>query len=69
MLRILGRGKKLCDGITRREVLRIGGLALGGLTLADLLQARAGAGEAKRPTSVIMVWLRGGASAICRRVA
>jgi hypothetical protein len=72
MLSILGRGTKLCDGITRREVLRVGGLAFGGLTLADLLRLRAvaaggtsaGVKPAAREKSVIMVWLRGGASHI-----
>ena len=65
MLSILGRGTKLCDGITRREMLRVGGLAFGGLTLADVLRGRANAGsDAGRPKSVIMIWLRGGASHI-----
>lgn len=65
MLRVLGRGTKLCDGITRREVLRVGGLAIGGLTLADILRSRANAaGNSKRAKSVIMIWLRGGASHI-----
>ena len=38
MLRLLGPGARLCDGLNRREVLRIGGLgAFGaGLSLADL---------------------------------
>jgi hypothetical protein len=65
MLRIFGRGTKLCDGITRREVLRVGALAFGGLTLADVLRLRANAaGNTARAKSVIMVWLRGGASHI-----
>lgn len=63
MLSILGPGTKLCDGITRRELLRVGGLALGGLTLADVLRSRASA-NTSRPKSVIMIWLRGGASHI-----
>jgi hypothetical protein len=65
MLSILGRGTKLCDGITRREVLRVGGLAFFGLTLADVLRLRAsttpGTGAGK---SVIMIWMRGGPSHI-----
>ncbi|HVK12645.1 MAG TPA: DUF1501 domain-containing protein, partial [Gemmataceae bacterium] len=61
MLRIFGRGTTLCDGLTRREVLRVGGLAVGGLTLAGVLRA---SGGAPRPKSVIMIWLRGGASHI-----
>lgn len=65
MLSILGRGAKLCDGVTRRELLRIGGLALGGLSLADILRFRAAANPATRQNkSVIMIWLRGGASHI-----
>ncbi|HWG45738.1 MAG TPA: DUF1501 domain-containing protein, partial [Gemmataceae bacterium] len=65
MLSILGRGTKLCDGITRREWLRIGGLAFGGLTLADVLRLRARAApDAGRGKSVIMIWLRGGPSHI-----
>lgn len=36
MLRILDSGMPLCDGITRREWLRVGGLGLGGFSLAGL---------------------------------
>ena len=65
MLSVFGRGTKLCDGITRRELLRVGGLAFSGLTLADLLRLRAAAGkESGRAKSVIMIWLRGGPSHI-----
>ena len=65
MLRIFGRGTRLCDGITRREVLRVGALAFGGLSLADLLRLRADAASSTlRAKSVIMVWLRGGPSHI-----
>ena len=49
-------------GFSRREFLRIGGLALGGLTLPDVLHARA-AGAAKPLTtgkSVIFLFLHGG---------
>jgi hypothetical protein len=65
MLSMLGPGTKLCDGITRRELLRVGGLGFAGLTLADVLRqqgsAAASAGQGK---SVIMIWLRGGPSHI-----
>ena len=65
MLSVLDRGATLCDRITRREMLRVGGLAFGGLTLADVLRLRASAGIEARPAkSVIMIWLRGGASHI-----
>jgi hypothetical protein len=65
MLSILGQGTKLCDGLTRRELLRVGGLAFAGLTLADVLRLRANAAaDAGRGKSVIMIWLRGGPSHI-----
>ena len=48
MLSILGRGVRLCDGLTRREVLRVGGLGFTGLLWSDWLRARAGAVE-QRP--------------------
>ncbi len=52
--------------LTRRSALRVGTLAFAGLTLADVLrlQAAAPAAAAKRGKSVIMIWLRGGASHI-----
>lgn len=50
---------------SRRDVLQAGTLALGGLTLADLLRQQAiAATPAARPKSVIMIWLRGGPSHI-----
>lgn len=65
MLSVRGEAVRHCDGITRREVLRVGGLAFGALTLADLLRLQAAAGRTGSPRkSVIMVWLRGGASHI-----
>ena len=39
MLTILGGGQPFCDGITRRGFLTIGGLAMGGLSLPDILRA------------------------------
>jgi hypothetical protein len=64
MLSIFGQGKKLCDGLTRREWLRVGGLAFAGLSLADVLRLRAANNETGRPKSVIMIWMRGGPSHI-----
>src|SRR6266404_7510287 len=43
MLSILGTGFRLCDGITRRELLRVGGLGFTGLMWSDWLRARAAA--------------------------
>ena len=46
MLSIRGNGSRLCDGITRREILRAGGLGALGLGLPQLLAAtRCGAAE------------------------
>ncbi len=39
MLTIRGNRYRLCDGMSRRSFLTIGGLALGGLSLPDLLRA------------------------------
>lgn len=41
MLRILGSPKRLCTGLTRRDLLHVGGLGLlGGMTLPQLLQSQ-----------------------------
>lgn len=49
-----------CDRLPRRSFLQIGGLALGGLSLADLLRAEAQAGIHRSSKAVIMVFLSGG---------
>jgi len=64
MLTIIGQERRFCDAVSRRNFLRLGGLALGGLTLADLLRADAQAGNGSSRKSVIMVFLVGGASHI-----
>ena len=66
MLRVLGRGSKLCDGVSRRELLQAGALSTLGLTLPQFLHDRAAAagppaGSAK---AVILVNLLGGPSHI-----
>ena len=38
MLRILGSNKVLCDGLSRRDLLHVGGLGALGLTLGDFLR-------------------------------
>ena len=70
MLVIPGKPGRLCDGTTRREFLRVGGAALFGMSLPELLElesARA-ADAAKGPKgfggakSVILLFLQGGPS-------
>lgn len=55
-----------CDGQTRRHFLKIGGLALGGLSLRQLLQAEqsvpATRGQTLGHKAVIMIYLSGGPS-------
>src|SRR4051812_43519174 len=60
MLTLFGRGHRYCDGVTRRSFLKLGGLAMGGLALPDLLRAEAQAGTGRANKSVIMVYLSGG---------
>ncbi len=57
MLSLHHSGVRLCDGLTRREVLRVGGLSLLGLSLPQLLQARPTEGRAR---SCILLFLLGG---------
>lgn len=45
MLSFLGRGVRLCDGVSRREMLRVGGLGFTGLLWSDWLRARAAQGQ------------------------
>jgi hypothetical protein len=58
-----GSSTRSCDGVSRRNFLRVGTLGLAGLTLADLLRAEAHTKPA-RPKSVIYIVLGGGPSHI-----
>src|SRR5437660_476665 len=49
MLSITGRSVRLCDGITRREALRVGGLGFTGLMWSDWLRGRAVAASGRKP--------------------
>lgn len=64
MLSILGRKQRFCGGISRRDFVRVGGLGLAGLTLADLLRNEALAKNAAQKKSVIYIVLGGGPSHI-----
>jgi hypothetical protein len=63
MLTIFGRPSRnggLCDGVSRRDFLTIGGSVLGGLTLPGLLRAEARQGGGTRHKAIINVYLPGG---------
>ena len=62
MTTLAGRRQRYCDGITRRSFLRMGGMAVGGLTLPQLLRAEQAGGRGNGHSSVIMVYLSGGIS-------
>ncbi|MBS0207717.1 MAG: DUF1501 domain-containing protein [Planctomycetes bacterium] len=52
-----------CRGpITRRDVLKLGALGLGGLTLSDLLRGEAQAGIGRSAKAIIMVYMAGAPS-------
>ena len=57
---VFGPRHRYCDGVSRRSFLQIGGLALGGLTLPNLLRAEQRSAASKSKHSVIMVYLSGG---------
>jgi hypothetical protein len=64
MLTFLGRRQSYCDGIHRRNFLKIGAFGAG-LTLADQLRAAGPSGSlAKPPKAAIMIYLPGGPSHI-----
>lgn len=50
----------MCDGLPRRDFLTIGSLALGGLSLPQLLAAEQQAGSGSSHKAVIMIYLTGG---------
>lgn len=66
MLRIPGPADHFCDGVSRRDFLRIGGLGTAGLGLPELLRARdnranaAASPRGARTKSCILLFLNGG---------
>jgi hypothetical protein len=66
MITMLGSPRRCCDGLTRRETLKAGALALlGGFTLPELLRAEERRPAHRRPgkaRSVILLYLLGGAA-------
>ena len=70
MLNILGSPKRLCDGLSRRDMLQAGASSLLGLGLADLVKNPAAAGGVAHPQTfgkaknVILLYLYGAVSQI-----
>ena len=63
MITIYGRNTHgFCDGLSRRNFLRIGGMAVGGISLADVLRAETVAGTGSSHKAVINIHLGGGPS-------
>ena len=67
MLTIVGKKERYCDGVSRRRFLKIGGLALGGISLPQVLKAEAKSspqegGKGLSHKGVIMIYLSGGPS-------
>ncbi|MSU40842.1 MAG: DUF1501 domain-containing protein [Pedosphaera sp.] len=63
MLKILAprdRTRQFCDGVSRRNFLKIGGLGAAGLSLPHLLALEAQAGIRNSHKSVILIYLVGG---------
>ncbi|MEY4613192.1 MAG: hypothetical protein RL179_1165, partial [Planctomycetota bacterium] len=51
---------RFCDGISRRNFLRVGALAPFGVSLPGIFQAEAASGLKSNQRSVIMIYLSGG---------
>ena len=65
MLTILGprprdAASRFCDGVSRRSFLKIGGLAMGGMALSDVLKAEQATGKKGGHKGIIMIFLPGG---------
>ncbi len=60
MLTIPGPSSRFCDGLSRRNFLRIGALGMGGLALPQLLRAEAASGLHSGHKAAIMIYLPGG---------
>ena len=62
MLTIPGQKYRLCDGLCRRDFLKVGALAMGGLTLPQLLRAEAAVGIHNSHKAIIMIYMAGAPS-------
>ncbi|MBM79754.1 MAG: hypothetical protein CMJ78_04060 [Planctomycetaceae bacterium] len=67
MLTIFGKswgGNGFCDGYSRRDFIKVGGMALGGLSLPQMLQSDAQAGTGSNHRAIINIYMPGGPSHI-----
>ncbi|HZW31030.1 MAG TPA: DUF1501 domain-containing protein [Isosphaeraceae bacterium] len=66
MFQLTRGSSRSCDGVTRRDLLRVGSLGVFGLSLPRFLElrARAAGGRTDRDVSCILLWLQGGISHI-----
>ena len=68
MFSILGRSRDqatgFCDGLSRRDFLTVGGMACGGLSLAQMLAADKQSGTGSNHRAIINVYMPGGPSHI-----
>ncbi|MFM8219196.1 MAG: DUF1501 domain-containing protein, partial [Planctomycetaceae bacterium] len=51
MLKLLGNTTRLCDGIPRREALRVGGMGAFGLSAAGISRLRAAQAAGEQPAT------------------
>jgi hypothetical protein len=57
MLIVDGRQRRFCDGLSRRSFLHVGGLALGGACLPQLLAAEQSSGTRGGHKGIIMIYM------------
>jgi hypothetical protein len=64
MFQLTSGSHRSCDGLSRRDFLRVGSLTAFGLSLPGLLRARAAAASQAADVSCILIWQQGGMSHI-----
>ncbi len=64
MLDLVQGFQRRCDGLSRRNFLRVGGLSALGLSLPEFLRAKAATAPNGKEVSCILLWLQGGISHI-----
>ncbi|SVD80716.1 uncharacterized protein METZ01_LOCUS433570, partial [marine metagenome] len=60
MLDLEGKGEgSFCDGVSRRDFLRVGALGMGGNSLPQILQAEKAAGVGSSNKAIVMIYMAG----------